>query len=187
MKNVVITGSTRGIGLSMAREFLRAGCNVTLSGRHEVLPEAAHSALSSFEGKYIYVPCNVQEKVNLQKLWDVSFTQWDRIDIWINNAGQNTPYMFLWETDESYTENTVKTNIMGVIYGSQVAAAGMLKQGVWRNIQHGRPWLKQHDTAKNNTVWYHQACLNLLYERACQGAGGHRSNSGTVISGDDAD
>ena len=33
MKNVVITGSTRGIGLSMAFEFLKAGCNVTLSGR----------------------------------------------------------------------------------------------------------------------------------------------------------
>ena len=32
MKNVVITGST-GIGYAMAREFLQAGCNVTLSGR----------------------------------------------------------------------------------------------------------------------------------------------------------
>lgn len=29
MKNVVITGSTRGIGFNMAMEFLRAGCNVT--------------------------------------------------------------------------------------------------------------------------------------------------------------
>lgn len=37
MKNVVITGSTRGIGFSMAREFLKAGCNVTLSGRGEAL------------------------------------------------------------------------------------------------------------------------------------------------------
>lgn len=39
MKNVVITGSTRGIGFSMATEFLRAGCNVTLSGRGEALQE----------------------------------------------------------------------------------------------------------------------------------------------------
>jgi NAD(P)-dependent dehydrogenase (short-subunit alcohol dehydrogenase family) len=35
MKNVVITGSTRGIGFAMARKFLQAGCNVTLSGRGE--------------------------------------------------------------------------------------------------------------------------------------------------------
>ena len=35
MENIVITGSTRGLGFSMATEFLRAGCNVTLSGRGE--------------------------------------------------------------------------------------------------------------------------------------------------------
>ena len=37
MKNIVITGSTRGSGFSMAVEFLKAGCNVTLSGRGETL------------------------------------------------------------------------------------------------------------------------------------------------------
>jgi short-subunit dehydrogenase len=128
LKNVVITGSTRGIGFSMATEFLRAGCNVTLSGRGEALPEAAHSALSFFEGKHIYVPCNVQEKASLQNLWDASFAQWGGIDIWVNNAGQNAPHMFSWETGETYTENIIKTNIIGMIYGSQIAAAGMLKQ-----------------------------------------------------------
>ncbi len=129
MKNVVITGSTRGIGFSMATEFLRAGCNVTLSGRGEALSEAARTILSPFEGKYIYVPCNVQEKASHQNLWDVSLAQWGGIDIWINNAGQNTLRMFSWETDETHTENIIKTNITGMIYGSQIAAAGMLKQG----------------------------------------------------------
>lgn len=129
MKNVVITGSTRGIGFSMATEFLRAGCNVTLSGRGEVLPETTSASLSLFKGKYIYVPCNVQKKASLQNLWNASMEKWGRIDIWINNAGQNTPHMFSWETDETYTENIIKTNITGMIYGSQIAAAGMIKQG----------------------------------------------------------
>jgi short-subunit dehydrogenase len=65
----------------------------------------------------------------LQNLWDASLAQWGRIDIWINNAGQNTPYIFSWETDESYAENIIQTNITGMIYGSQIAAAGMLNQG----------------------------------------------------------
>ena len=129
MKNVVITGSTRGIGFCMATEFLRAGCNVTLSGRGQTLAEEAHTALSPFEGKYIYVQCNVQEKASLQNLWDASLKQWCGIDIWINNAGQNTPHMFSWETGEAYTENIIKTNINGMIYGSQIAAAGMIKRG----------------------------------------------------------
>jgi short-subunit dehydrogenase len=129
MKNIVITGSTRGIGFSMAVEFLRAGCSVTLSGRGEVLVEAAITELSPFEGKYIYVQCNVQKKSSLQNLWETSLVQWGQIDIWINNAGQNTPYMFSWETGETYTENIIQTNITGMIYGSQIATAGMLKQG----------------------------------------------------------
>lgn len=129
MKNIVITGSTRGIGFSMATEFLLAGCNVTLSGRGEALAEAAQRELSPFEGKYIYVSCNVQEKADLQKLWDASLEQWGKIDIWINNAGQNTPHLFSWETDEKDTENVIRTNLIGMIYGSQIAATGMLKQG----------------------------------------------------------
>ena len=129
MKNVVITGSTRGIGYSMAMEFLRAGCNVTISGRGESLPEETLASLSLHKIKYTYVPCNVQDKLSLQNLWDVSKKKWGRIDIWINNAGQNAPHMFSWETSEAYTENIIKTNITGMIFGSQIAAEGMIKQG----------------------------------------------------------
>lgn len=130
MKNVVITGSTRGIGFFMAKEFLMAGCSVTLSGRGEALPEAAQTELNSFGEKYVYIQCDVQEKASLQNLWDASLKQWGRVDIWINNAGQNAPHKFVWETGETYTENVVKTNLTGMIFGSQIAAEGMLKQGV---------------------------------------------------------
>ncbi|MEI8199458.1 MAG: SDR family oxidoreductase [Eubacteriales bacterium] len=129
MKNVVITGSTRGIGFAMAREFLQAGCNVTLSGRGRTLADTVITSLAPFAGKYIYVQCNVHEKAGLLNLWNVSLGQWGGIDIWINNAGQNAPHMFSWETGEAYTENIIRTNIAGMIYGSQVAAAGMIQQG----------------------------------------------------------
>lgn len=128
MKNIVITGSTRGLGFSLAVEFLRAGCRVTLSGRGEKLTDAAQRELAPFKGKYIYVPCNVQEKANLQKLWDVSLAHWGVIDIWINNAGQNSPRLFSWEIGGTDTESIMKTNLTGMIYGSQIAATGMLKQ-----------------------------------------------------------
>lgn len=129
MKNVVITGSTRGIGFAMAREFLRAGCRVTLSGRGGELDEMTRAALSTFQGGYIYVPCDVRDKAGLQALWDASLAAWGSIDIWINNAGQNAPHKFAWETGETYTRNIINTNIVGMIYGAQIAAAEMLKQG----------------------------------------------------------
>ncbi len=129
MKSVVITGSTRGIGLAMAEAFFRAGCSVTLSGRGDALAPAICAGFMPFAEKYCYVSCNVQEKASLQNLWDASVAKWGGIDIWINNAGQNTPHLSSWETGEVYTENVIQTNITGTVYGSQIAAAGMLKQG----------------------------------------------------------
>lgn len=161
MKNVVITGSTRGLGLSMATEFLRAGCNVTLSGRGEALSEATKASLSLFKGKYIYVSCNVQKKESLKNLWDASLAQWSRIDIWINNAGQNTPYMFSWETGETYTENTIKTNITGMIYGSQIAAAGMLKQG--QGAIYSMEGLGSNNMIQSKTILYGATKHALTY------------------------
>ncbi len=161
MKNVVITGSTRGIGFAMAAEFLRAGCNVTLSGRGEALAQAARAGLTPFEGKYIYIPCNVQEKDSLQKLWDASILQWGSIDIWINNAGQNTPYMLSWETGEAYTENIIRTNIAGMIYGSQIAAAGMIKQG--QGAIYSMEGLGSNNMIQAKTILYGTTKCALTY------------------------
>ena len=129
MTNVVITGSTRGIGLAMAAEFLRSGCHVTLSGRGETLaPEAAH-ALSSHKDQFIYIPCDVQIMDNLKNLWDASRTKWGTVDIWINNAGRSTAYNAVWETEEDCTRKVIGTNLLGTVFGSQIAAAEMIRQG----------------------------------------------------------
>ena len=128
MKNIVITGSTRGIGLAMAKAFLKADCYVTLSGRGEQLSSSVQKELSDFQDRYIYVPCNVQHKDELQKLWDLSAQKWGTIDIWINNAGVNAPHAFAYDTDEEYIRNIIATNITGMIFGCDVAVRGMLKQ-----------------------------------------------------------
>lgn len=128
MRNVVITGSTRGIGLAMAVEFLKAGCHVTLSGRGETLHHTVTEQLKGMEDRYIYVPCNVQNKADLQRLWDESAQKWGKVDIWINNAGQNAPHAFAYDTEQKFTENIIATNITGMIFGCQIAAKEMLKQ-----------------------------------------------------------
>lgn len=161
MGNIVITGSTRGLGFAMATEFLRAGFNVTLSGRGKALASATQRELSPFEGKYIYVSCNVQEKVNLQKLWDASSAQWGKIDIWINNAGENTPHLFSWEMSEMDTENIIKTNLIGMIYGSQIAAMGMLKQG--QGAIYSMEGLGSNNMIQRKTILYGTTKHALTY------------------------
>lgn len=161
MKNIVITGSTRGIGFSMAKEFLKTGCNVTVSGRGKELAQSVLADLSSFDEKYIYVQCNVQQKQDLQTLWDKSAEKWGHIDIWINNAGQNAPHLFCWETGKVYTENIIKTNMIGMIYGSQVAAAGMVKQG--NGAIYSMEGLGSNDMIQLKTILYGTTKRALTY------------------------
>ncbi len=117
--------------------------------------------LKALGGEYIYISCNVQDKSSLQKLWDLSADKWGHIDIWINNAGQNAPYKFVWETDEYYTDTIIHTNIAGMIFGSQIAAAAMLKQ------RHGAIYsmegLGSNDMIQIKTILYGTTKRALTY------------------------
>ncbi len=66
----------------------------------------------------------------VQGLWDAAAARFGRIDIWINNAANNTPVQkFMWEHSADVLESVIQTNMLGVIYGSKVAIAGMIAQG----------------------------------------------------------
>ncbi len=129
MKTVVITGGTRGIGLAMALEFLVSGCRVTVSGRRDSLSESAMQALRPYTDRLQYVKCDVRLKKDVDALWGCAAERWSRVDIWINNAGQNVPYEYAYHTDHQSGDALIDTNIRGMVYGSQIAAARMLEQG----------------------------------------------------------
>ena len=161
MKNVVITGSTRGIGLAMAMEFLKADCKVTLSGRAACLRQELVQALQPFQERYQYVPCNVQKKSELEALWDAAVQRFGAVDLWINNAGQNAPHNWIQQTEECYVHAVIDTNITGMILGAQVAAKGMLAQ------KHGAIYsmegLGSNDMIQEKTILYGTSKRALTY------------------------
>ena len=68
-KSIVITGSTRGIGYSMADAFLERGCNVTISGRKQEAVDVAVAKLSvKHNREQIYgVPCDVTDFIQVEE------------------------------------------------------------------------------------------------------------------------
>jgi short-subunit dehydrogenase len=160
-KNIVITGSTRGIGFEMAKQFLKHGCNVVFSGRGESLNNESVEQLKDYGSKYIYVSCDVQKKSDLQRLWDKSIEKWGRIDIWINNAGQNTPHVFSWETEEAVTRQIIETNIIGMVMGSQVAVTGMLGQKA--GAVYSMEGLGSNNMIQEKTIHYGMTKRALTY------------------------
>ena len=131
MKTVVITGSTRGIGLALAKEFVRRGHCVIVSGRTEGACKRAIDSLGSdgIADRVKGIPCDVQELSELRQLWNRASVDHGPIDIWINNAGQSHGTHLLWRQPPEQIKEVVGTNLIGSMQGCHVAVNGMLEQG----------------------------------------------------------
>ena len=168
-KVVVITGSTRGIGFGLAREFLRRGHDVVVSGRASAAVEQAVAQLqpqatggASAWGQV----CEVSDSAQVRKLWDGAVARFGRVDVWINNAGmapggRKPLHQHSFETMTS----AVSTNITGMMACCQVAIRGMLAQGggqVWNMEGFGSndmmaPGMSVYGTTKRAVTYLTQA------------------------------
>lgn len=130
-KVIVITGSTKGIGLGLADSFLKAGCRVVISGRTPNALENARSdlALRYGEAAVASALCDVTNLDELQTLWQAAVTQFGRVDIWVNNAGSAHPQKNIWELDEKIIQTSINTNLIGLLNGCRIAIRGMQEQG----------------------------------------------------------
>jgi NAD(P)-dependent dehydrogenase (short-subunit alcohol dehydrogenase family) len=131
MKTIVITGSTRGIGFGLADSFLALDCAVTISGR---TPTAVKDTVANLRAKHdaehvFGHPCDVTDFEQVQALWDAAKDHWGQVDIWINNAGIAHPQMVFWEHPLEQIQAVVGTNVVGAMFGAEVAIRGMLEQG----------------------------------------------------------
>ncbi len=135
MKNVVITGSTRGIGRGLADAFLARGCNVVIAGRSEQAVAKAVAELNAgHAGRVAGCACDITEFDQLQGLWDLAVQRFDRVDVWINNAGMSIPRGPLQAADPADLQAIVNTNLTGALLANRLVIAAMQQQGggqVW--------------------------------------------------------
>ena len=131
MANVVITGSTRGIGLGMAIEFRKRGASVVISSRGKAAVDAAVAQVKAAPGlgEVIGIVCDVGKREAVQALWDGAAMALGRVDIWINNAGLTGPKRDVSRLTDAEIAPVIDANIWGMIYGTQVPLAGMNAQG----------------------------------------------------------
>lgn len=122
----VITGSTRGLGLELARRFLQEGTRVVVSSRSE---EAVAGALASLSNNAVGLPCDVANLDEVRALKEHALTTFGRLDIWVNNAGVAGVYGPTIDISSKDYKRVVSTNILGVYHGSLVAMRHFEAQG----------------------------------------------------------
>ena len=107
MKNVVITGTSRGIGFELAKQFANAG--------HQVLALSRNTEpLQSIENPNIHkFSFDIGKQEDVKKVVDFVESKWKSVDILIHNAGLlvNKPFEQLSQTDFF---NVYNVNVFGV-------------------------------------------------------------------------
>jgi len=120
-KVVVVTGGTKGLGRALALSFLKEGAHVAICARNE------EELLTTPEG-ILGIKADVTKERELQNVVEVVSKKFERLDIWVNNAGIWLPHVPVEEVDWKRAHDLMEVNLFGTVYGSKVALAQMRKQ-----------------------------------------------------------
>ena len=127
---VVITGSTKGLGLELARGFLANGDEVVVTSRDETrVREAVDGLRKDFGERVSGVAADVSRAESVDALTAFASEQMGGVDIWINNAGANGyVYENLADADPETLREIVLTNSFGTLLCCRSAIRLMAEQ-----------------------------------------------------------
>ena len=120
---VLITGGSRGLGKSLAKQFLLHGDHVIICSRSPEHVRTATIELQIFANikktKHARIDSFVADVSHPDAFKDLGD---EPIDVWINNAGYNAyQYTKLAEQDPDVVRDILATNVLGTAYGYQQA------------------------------------------------------------------
>ncbi len=147
-KVAIITGSGTGIGRSIALAFAEEGANVVVVSRHQPEIEAVAKAAEAFKAKALSIQTDVSDKREVEEMVKKTLSEFERIDILMNNAGVGGPTDFIAEIREEDWDRTIDINLKGTFLCVQAVVPQMVRQkgGNIINMSSGSGVKKKEDS-----------------------------------------
>lgn len=143
MKTVIVTGGTRGIGLSIVEAFLKKGYKVVVGSRNN------NGLEKKFGNKVRFCSIDVKKEQGHHNLVKIAKEWTGRVDVYINNAGFSE-WRPIEHIDEPFFDDLIGTNLKGAFWGCKVAAKSFkVKSGIIINISS----LAGKRGTKNNSLY----------------------------------
>lgn len=125
----IVTGGARGIGLAIGRRFAEAGAIVVIADRDGEAAGAAAQALQQrFSHPTLGLCVDVRKRTDVDRLARETVRQFDRIDIWVNNAGVYPMHDPVEVSTEEF-DAVFQINVLGVQHGMSAAVREMTRTG----------------------------------------------------------
>jgi NAD(P)-dependent dehydrogenase (short-subunit alcohol dehydrogenase family) len=112
---VLITGSSRGLGLALAQAFARRGCRLVLCARNPEPLERARRSVEGLGAEALAVVCDVSDREQVQLLVEQATARFGRIDVLVANAGVITVGPLATQTLEDF-ERAMQVMFWGVVH-----------------------------------------------------------------------
>jgi len=125
-KVAIVTGSSKGIGLGIARVFSREGARVAVVSRHEEEGRPVAQELGEKEGRALYVNADVSKPESVRAMIDTTIRTFGRLDVMVNNAAYHISKN-IEETSEEEWEFIINTNLRSTFLGSKHAIPHLRK------------------------------------------------------------
>jgi glucose 1-dehydrogenase len=185
-KVAVITGSSRGLGLSIAQAYCREGASVLITSRTPKAVDTAAKTLQDQGHKAVGQAGDVASLADVQALAERAICEFGALDIWVNNAGLGAPYGATLGVAPERFELVVRTNILGTYYGSRVAMGQFVLRGSGKLINligrgADRPVPLQNAYASSK-AWVRSFTKALAAEYKDSGVGVFAFNPGLVLT-----
>ncbi|MGI9525000.1 MAG: SDR family NAD(P)-dependent oxidoreductase [Hyphomicrobiaceae bacterium] len=125
----IITGSSKGIGYSIAEHMAHQGAKVVISSRKSDACNERAAALRDAGGEAIAIPCNISRRADCEALVAGAIDAWGRLDTFVCNAAVNPVYGPLSELEDDAFDKVMTSNVQSSIWFANLAMPYMAKQG----------------------------------------------------------
>jgi len=137
-KIVFVTGASSGIGRATAIAFAQEGAKLLLCARRvELLEELKQPLMDAGAQEVRVFDLDVQNRAGVEGALAALPSEWQEIDVLVNNAGLSRGFTKLQEDDPENWEEMIDTNIKGLLYVTRTVVPGMVARGRGHVINMG--------------------------------------------------
>lgn len=155
----VVTGSGRGIGRAIAVELSNQGATTICLARSENKLAETVKLIHDNGGKAEYICTDMTDQKQVSNAVNEIVKKYQKIDVWVNNAGINKALGPTWEIEEDKFFNEIDLNLKGKFLGTKYALLQMIKQNSGRivnmaggGVKNAMPYASAYAASKSGGV-----------------------------------